>query len=97
MRSGGGGELGNPIYAYKVYVDDGHEELIRGMEFLPVEPRSLKRLLAAGIERKVYNSSAGVSHSVIAPAILFDELELTKIEREFDKLPIMKSPAQRGK
>ncbi len=97
MRSGGGGELGDPIYAYKVYVDDGHEELIRGMEFLPVEPRSLKRLLAAGIERKVYNSSAGATHSVIAPAILFDELELTKIEREFDKLPIMKSPAQRGK
>jgi hypothetical protein len=34
---------------------------------------------------------------VIAPAILFEELELTKIEEEFDKPPILSSPATRTK
>ncbi len=97
MEAGGYGGLGDPIYAYKVYVDDGREELIRGMEFLPTETRSLRRILAAGTERKVYNSPAGIPVSIIAPAIVFEELELTKIEREFDKLPILKSPAQRNK
>ncbi|UCC29702.1 MAG: hypothetical protein JSU86_16045 [Phycisphaerales bacterium] len=97
MEAGGYGELGDPIYAYKVYVDDGREELIRGMEFLPTETRSLRRILAAGAERKVYNAPAGIPVSVIAPAIILEELELTKIEREFDKLPILKPPPQRTK
>ena len=96
MDAGGAGTLGDPIHAYKVYVDDGREELIRGMEFAPVETRILKRILAAGKQRKVYNATAGIPSSIIAPAILLEELELHKIEREFDKLPILKSPAQRG-
>lgn len=95
IESGGGG-LGNPIAAYKVYVSDGREELIRGMEFQPVEVQALKRLLAAGRDRAVYNQAIGVSYSVVAPAILFEELELGKIEEEFDKPPILKAPLARG-
>lgn len=92
----GGGGLGDPIAAYKVFVSDGREELIRGMEFQPVEVRALKRLLAAGRDRAVYNQAIGVSYSVVAPAILFEELELGKIEQEFDKPPILKAPLARG-
>ena len=88
--------LGDPILAYKVYVEDGREELVRGLEFLPVETRALKHILAAGSERKVYNSTSGTSTSVISPAVLFEELELTKSEEELDKLPILKSPATRN-
>ena len=47
MESGGFGYLGDPIYAYKVYVDDGREELVRGLEFDGVETRVLKDILAA--------------------------------------------------
>ncbi len=96
VEAGGFGDLGDPIYVYKVYVEDGREELIRGMKFLPVEMRSLKHILAAGTERKVYNSTFGIPSSVIAPAVIFEELELTKIEREFDTLPILKSPTSRN-
>ena len=95
IEAGGYGDLGDPIYAYKVHVEDGREELIRGMRFLPVATRSLRHILAAGAERKVYNSTSGVPSSVIAPGVIFEELELTKIEREFDKPPILKPPAQR--
>ena len=40
--------------------------------------------------------SAGVAASIIAPAVSFEELELNKVEEEFDKRPILKSPAQRA-
>ena len=94
LESGGGG-LGNPIAAYKVYVDDGREEPIRGMRFKPIQTRSLKRLLAAGTEVEVYNASSGVGSSIVAPAILFEEIELTRIEGEWDRPPILASPATR--
>lgn len=96
LVGGGFGRLGSPLYAYKVYVEDGREELIRGMRFLPVEVRSLKRLLAVGEKREVYNSISQASMSIVSPAILFEELELTKVEQEFDKPPILKPPSQRG-
>jgi hypothetical protein len=75
-------------------VADGHEEPIRGVEFLPVEVRALRRLLAAGKNQHVHSDPA-VPASVAAPSILFEELELTKIEEEWDKLPILKAPAMR--
>jgi len=96
MESGGFGYLGDPVYAYKVYVKDGREELVRGLEFGHAETRVLKDILASGKERKVYNSTSGTTSSVIAPAIVIEELELNKPEREFDKLPILKRPDQRA-
>ena len=97
IESAGLNGMGDPIYAYKVYVEDGREELVRGLSFLPVETRSLKHILAAGTERKVYNTASGIPATVIAPPVLFEELELTKIEEEFDKRPLLDSPAQRTK
>ncbi|MHC4696458.1 MAG: metallopeptidase TldD-related protein [Planctomycetota bacterium] len=95
MWSAGYAVLGSPIYAYKVYVEDGREEMVRGLEFLPVRTRILKRILAAGQERQVHNSIASRVTSIIAPAILLEEIELTKFKEEFEKLPILKSPATR--
>lgn len=95
MEQGSGQRLGSPIYTFKVYVADGHEELVRGLEFLPVQTRALKRIIAAGNQRKVYNITSPISASVITPAVLFEELELRKLEEEFDKPPILKSPATR--
>lgn len=96
MERGGGGRLGAPLYAYRVSAADGTEELVRGLEFLPVQTRALKRILAAGKERKVYNSIGSVSISYISPAILFEELELRKLTEEFEKPPILKAPWNRG-
>lgn len=96
LAAGRNGELGDPLYAYKVYVEDGREELVRGMQFRPVNTRALKRILAAGQERDVYNDFSDVSFSVISPSILMEELDLVRTEREFDKLPLIKSPIARG-
>lgn len=91
----GGRSLGSPIYAYKVYVEDGREELVRGLEFAPVETNALKRILAGGIDRAVYNSATGVASSVISPAVIFEDIELTKFQEEFEKRPILDPPAVR--
>jgi len=37
-----------------------------------------------------------MGRSVIAPAIIAEELELTKIEEEKDRLPYLDSPAMRA-
>ena len=93
---GGYGNLGSPIYVYKVHVEDGREEPVRGLEFLDVETRALKRILAAGTQRKAYNSLRGIGRSIISPAILMEELELKKFSEEMDKLPILQAPAVRA-
>jgi len=87
--------LGDPIYAYKVYVEDGHEEPVRGLQFETVSDRAMRRILAAGNEPKVFNALGRMSLSIITPAVVFEELELSKIEEEFDKLPILPAPIQR--
>jgi len=95
LQDGRPGQLGDPIYAYRVYVEDGREELVRGLTFLPVSTRVLKRILEAGAEQSVHNSIGGLAASYIAPAVLFEELELTRAQTEFDKRPILPPPTAR--
>jgi TldD protein len=101
MQTPGGSTLGDPVIAYKVQVKDGKEEPFRGCEFGPVEVRSLKRIAAAGDTPEVYNyiglgfGGATPASTIIAPPVLFEELELSKIEQEYDKLPILKAPLAR--
>jgi hypothetical protein len=97
---GGGPKLTDPLYAYKVYVSDGHEELIRGCEFAPINDKELKHIVAAGQKPAVDNGGGssgfgGGASSVIAPAVIFEELELSKIEQENDKLPYLPMPLAR--
>jgi hypothetical protein len=103
QRGGGVGavRVGDPVLAYKVYVADGHEEPIRGFEIASLELSSLKKIIAAGDRPCVFNyvglslgGAAGLS-SIVAPPVLFEELELSKIQQEQDTPPILKAPAFR--
>ena len=96
---GPGGSLTAPLYAYKVYVEDGREELVRGCRFGQVTLRSLRDIIAASDSQESFNqtSSTGVTppSSIIAPAVVFEELDLTKVEIERDKRPFLKAPGAR--
>ena len=48
-------QLTNPILAYKVYVEDGREELVRGLGFRDVSVRSLRDIVANGADPYVSN------------------------------------------
>lgn len=90
-----GGSASNPLLVYKVY-PDGREELVRGAEIAGFDLKTFKRMLAAGDEPHVLNSAdMSGGRTVVAPAMLFEELDLAKIDRDFDKPPILTSPLAR--
>jgi predicted Zn-dependent protease len=81
-----GGGLNDPSLTYKVYVEDGREELIRGVSIGELTVKQLKaQIIAVGNDSYVLNRAggggyggSGVSASVIAPSVLLEELELKK-------------------
>ncbi len=83
-----------PLAMYKVF-PDGHEELARGVEIAHLDLKSFKKMLAAGDKPYVYNSGGMDGQTVAAPSMLFEELDLAKIDRDFDKPPILPSPLAR--
>jgi len=94
-RSGGEGG-GSPLLLYKVF-PEGREELVRGAEFARIDLKAFKRIVAMGDTPYVHNSGGPAAYTVAAPAMLFEELDLAKIDRDFDKPPILPSPVARAK
>ena len=97
-----------PLLVYRVY-PDGREELVRSLRFRGVSTRSLKDIVAASDESYVFDfidsnapfalmgaGSFTTSASVIAPSLLFDELELEPVQEETPKLPIVPPPPLGG-
>ena len=78
----------NPRLLYRVYVSDGHEELVRGAVFNELDTRTLRsNLVAAGNDPLVSNREGAVPTTVISPSILFDELEVKRTDKKNAKLP----------
>jgi len=83
-----------PRLLYRVWVKDGHEELVRGASFGDLDTRALRSdLTAAGNDVSVANYPLPVPHSVAAPSILFDELEVKRSNINKEKLPEYPAPA----
>jgi TldD protein len=78
----------NPRLLYRVYVSDGHQELVRGAVFNELDTRTLRsNLVAAGNDPLVSNREGAVPTTVISPSILFDELEVKRTDSKNAKLP----------
>lgn len=83
-----------PRLAYKVWTKDGHEELVRGTALGDLDIRALRTdLVAAGEDVYVENRMLNVPHSIVAPAVLFDELEVKRANQDKEKLPEYPAPA----
>ena len=86
-----------PRLLYKVYVKDGHMELVRGAVFDDLDTRTLRNdLVAAGNDVNVENRALNIPHSIVNPSILFDELEVKRANANNDKLPEYPAPAVSG-
>ncbi len=104
-QSGGSSKpVSIPILVYRVY-PDGREELVRGVRFRGLSVRSLKDILAVSEETYVFHvmdnlapfalMGAGgyiTAESVVAPSMLFEDLELEKPQDDQPKLPIVPPP-----
>jgi len=93
-----------PLLVYRVY-PDGREELVRGLRFRGVSARSLRDILAASQETALFdyvNNSAPMAMlgaggylaptSVIAPGLLFEEMEFEVPREQLPKLPLVPPP-----
>ena len=83
-----------PRLLYKVWAKDGHEELVRGAIFGDLDTRALRNdLIAAGDDPYFDNRPLNIPHSIVAPSILFDELEVKRANQNKEKLPEYSAPA----
>ena len=105
-QSGGSARpVSPPTMLYRVY-PDGREELVRGLRFRGVSTRSLRDILAASTETALFdfvNNGAPLAFlgaggliapsAVVAPGLLFEELELERPQEQLQKPPIVSPPA----
>jgi hypothetical protein len=83
-----------PRLLYKVWTKDGHEELVRGANFGELDVRALRNnIIAAGNDSYSENRPLNIPHSIVAPSILFDELEVKRASQDKEKLPEYPAPA----
>jgi len=110
---GGGAGTGDrlPLLVYKIYPEDGREEVMRGARIIGVNSRSLRNLAGIGNDNFVYNymqsqiagfsgtalgafgsAQGGLPASVVAPSLLFEELEVRGARGEPKRLPLLAAP-----
>ena len=107
-RGSGGRLLSPPVLAYRAY-PDGREELVRGLRIRGMSVRSLRDILAASDEDEVFSFmnntaplavTAGASYvtasAVIAPSLLFEDMELEKRAEDWPRLPVVPPPPISG-
>ncbi len=83
----------SPRLLYRVYVKDGHEQLVRGAVFNELDVRALRNdLVAMGNDPLVSNRMSGLTQTIICPSLLFDELEVKRADTTKEKLPEYPAP-----
>ena len=86
-----------PVIVYKVYADGRPDELVRGVDIVGTPLAALTRILMTGDQQHVFNGVCGaesgmVPVSAVAPAMLFNEMEVQKRQHSHDRPPILPAP-----
>jgi hypothetical protein len=100
-----------PLLVYRVNVNDGHEELVRGALISQLTVRNMRNLLGIGNDNTVYyfaqsqdaetagtalgafgSANGGVPTNVIAPSLLFEEVEVRGPHGEPRRTPLVPPP-----
>lgn len=83
-----------PRVLYRVWTDDGREELVRGAIFNELDTRALRSdLVAAGNDPLVSNRTGIPFMTIVSPSVLFGELEVKRADNSKEKLPDYPAPA----
>jgi hypothetical protein len=96
VRPAGGANSGPGIEQVVKVTLDGREEPVRGLRFGNVPSTAFRDLSEASGERTLYSYRAGLNAavSVIAPSVIFEELEIQRTRDILQKPPIVPSPLQ---
>jgi TldD protein len=110
---GGGAGTGDrlPLLIYRVYPEDGHEEIIRGARIIGLNSRAIRNISGIGNDDFAYNymqsqingfagtalgafgsAQNGLPASIVAPSLLFEEVEVRGARGEPKRLPLIPAP-----
>ncbi len=110
---GGGAGTGDrlPLVVYRVYPEDGREEIIRGARVIGLNSRAIRNIAGIGNDDLVYNymqsqingfagtalgafgsAQNGLPASIVAPSLLFEEVEVRGARGEPKRLPLIPAP-----
>src|SRR6202163_3175 len=110
---GGGAGTGDrlPLVVYRVYPEDGREEIIRGARLIGINSRAIRNITGIGNDNYVYNymqsqingfagtalgafgsAQNGLPASIVAPSLLFEEVEVRGARGEPKRLPLIAPP-----
>jgi len=90
--------LSSPSVAYKVDVETGKVELIRGLDFSSITLRILRDIVAVNQDKYVYNfmyrddNGNEYPMSVMAPSVLIEEVDMATTETKTTKAPVLRHP-----
>jgi TldD protein len=84
----------DPIGAYRLYLADGHKELVRGLEFRDVSLRAFRDIDAVLDDSSAYlvEPHDRATRHLITPSYLVRELELTPVKAEHSAPPKLPGP-----
>jgi predicted Zn-dependent protease len=84
-----------PRTLYRIKVEDGVRELVRGGQLGDLNLHSFRSgILAAGDKPYVYNIFAEIPQTVIAPPLLFDDLTVKQAQEKDARLPFYPPPSE---
>jgi len=88
---------GKPVHIYKVYPEDGREELVRGVEFVGTPLSMIGKVIATGDDNTVINGFCGAESGMIpvtsvTPSFLLSEVELQTSQDKPLRRPILPPP-----
>ncbi len=100
-----------PLLVYRVYPEDGREELVRGARIISLSTRALRNIAGIGDDPFVYNymqsqiavlagtalsafgsAQSGLPAAVVAPSLLFEEVEVRGERGDPKRLPLVPAP-----
>ena len=88
---------GVPLLVYKIFTEDRHKELVRGVDIVGTPLTVLNKIVATGSDYTTFNGYCGAESgfipvSVISPEILVKEIELQRTSAQKSRLPILPPP-----
>jgi TldD protein len=110
---GGGAGTGDrlPLVVYRVYPEDGREEIVRGARVIGINSRAVRNIAGIGNDNFVYNymqsqvngfagtalgafgsAQNGLPAAMVAPSLLFEEVEVRGARGEPKRLPLLPAP-----
>jgi predicted Zn-dependent protease len=86
-----------PLVVYRVYADGRPDELVRGVSIVGTPQAALKKIVATGDKREVFNGDCGaesgtISVSAVAPSMLVSEIETQRQQQGTARPPILPPP-----